>query len=148
MSYSRFEAVMATKYPTYQWEAIKTTTEDDHILTLFHIWNEEKKAELGPKGPVYFQHGRGKDGAGFLDEGGKTALSPEPAPMIQIADLGHDVYMGNGRGTEYSIGHTAMASPADNPEVFWNYSMDGLALDVLANAKTMTENSGNGKHGQ
>ena len=38
-----------------------------------------------------------------------------------------------------------MASPADNPEVFWDYTMDGLALDVVANARAMMKNSGNGK---
>ena len=145
MSYSRFEEVMATKYPTYQWEAIKTTTSDEYILTIFHVWNEEKKNELGPKGPVFFQHGRGGDGTSFLDTGGLTAWSAGPAPMIQIADLGHDVYLGSNRGTEYSNGHNSIATPADDPEAYWDYDLDGLALDVLANTRAMTENAGNGK---
>ena len=54
--------------------------------------------------------------------------------------------MGNGRGTEYSAGHTEMTNPADfDPEKFWNYSMDGLALDVNANVKAMYDNADNGK---
>ena len=145
MSYSEFAEVMATKYPTYQWEAIKTKTDDEHILTLFHVWNEEKRNELGPKGPVYFQHGRGGNGTGFLDWAGLTETSPGSAQMIQITDLGHDVYLGSNRGTLYSTGHTRMASPADDPAVFWDYDYDGLALDVLANSRAMNQNAGSGK---
>ena len=35
-------------------------------------------------------------------------------------------------------------SPSDNPAVFWNYSLEGFALDVLANSKAMTANAANG----
>ena len=59
--------------------------------------------------------------------------------------MGHDVYMGNNRGTMYSQGHTKMASPADDPETFWDYDLDGYAMDVVANTRAMTENAGTGK---
>ena len=55
--------------------------------------------------------------------------------------------MANNRGTEYSQGHVDFDSPADNPAVYWDFSLDGFALDVLANSKAMTENSAGGKNG-
>ena len=39
------------------------------------------------------------------------------------------------------MSHVDFNSPSDNPAVFWNFSLDGLALDVLANSKAMTENA-------
>ena len=43
MSYPRFELAMAEKYPEYEWEPITVTTEDGYILTLFHVWHEERR---------------------------------------------------------------------------------------------------------
>ena len=48
MSYPAFADAMSTLYPTYQWEPIPVTTTDNYELTLFHVWNEEKRTELGP----------------------------------------------------------------------------------------------------
>ena len=52
MSYPRFENEMSEWYPSYKWEAIEVTTTDDYILTMFHIWNDEKRDSS--KGPVLF----------------------------------------------------------------------------------------------
>ena len=38
-----------------------------------------------------------------------------------------------------------MVSPADDPATFWDYDLDGYAMDVVANARAMTQNAGNGK---
>ena len=95
MSYPRIEAVMAGYYPTYRWEPITVTTEDDYILTMFHIWNPDTRDSLN-KAPVLFQHGGGMDGITWIE------FMAVPAPHFEIADLGHDVYIGNNRGTEYS----------------------------------------------
>ena len=94
MSYPRIEAIMEYEYPLYSWEALEVTTSDDYILTLFHIWNPYTRDST--KGPVMFQHGGGMDGTMWIEE------AQNPAPHIHMADLGHDVYVGNSRGTDYS----------------------------------------------
>ena len=144
MSYTRFSDVMLKAYPAYKWEPITVTTNDDYKLMLFHVWNEEKRKELGAQGPILFQHGTGQDGVNFLSEYGMTETLPGPAVQIQFADLGYDVYLGNNRGTEYSLGHADFSTASDNPSVFWDFTLDGLALDVLANSKAMTENATGG----
>ena len=65
MAYPRFESMMDSNYCGYEWEAITVTTADDYILTLFHVWNPEKRDPS--KGPVLFQHGGGMDGTGWLE---------------------------------------------------------------------------------
>jgi len=61
--------------------------------------------------------------------------------QIQYADLGHDIYIGNNRGTQYSLGHTQMDSPADDPATYWDFSFEEFGIDVLANSKAMYENA-------
>ena len=39
--------------------------------------------------------------------------SEAPSVHIYMADLGHDVYIGNGRGTEYSMKHTSLDATTD-----------------------------------
>lgn len=81
------------------------TTADDYILTLFHVWNPEtRNADMGP---VLFQHGAIMDGTMWLE------WNPVPAPHFYMADLGHDVYIGNNRGTEYSQTHKTYSSATD-----------------------------------
>lgn len=62
-----------------------------------------------------------------------------------MADLGHDVYLGNNRGNRFSLGHVELdSSDIDNQE-YWNFGLEGFAEDVLANSKAMIENAGTGK---
>ena len=63
---------------------------------------------------------------------------------IQLADLGYDIFFGNTRSKEYSTGHTQLSSPAENPELYWNFSWHEMAFDVLANSKAMIENAAGG----
>ena len=28
----------AATYPDYRWEGLRTVTDDDYVLTLFHVW--------------------------------------------------------------------------------------------------------------
>lgn len=64
---------------------------------------------------------------------------------MQLADLGHDVYIANNRGTEYGRGHTEMDSPADDPAKFWDYSWHEFARELVANSKAMYADAGTGK---
>lgn len=106
MSATRFADLMSSTYPTYQWEELTVVTADRYELTLFHVWNQSQRDELGAQGPILFQHGGGQDAVGFLLMGGGTEWNPGNAAPIQFADLGYDIYLGNNRGTEYSLGHT------------------------------------------
>ena len=91
-SYPIFEFQMATDFPDYGWEALKVTTADDYILTMFHVWNPEKLDKS--KQPILFQHGA--TGSATL---WPTLIDPIP---FYMADLGYDIYLGNNRGTDYS----------------------------------------------
>lgn len=62
-----------------------------------------------------------------------------------FAELGHDVYYGNNRGVEYSLGHTEMASPAEDPAKYWDFSWEEMGIDVVANSKAMNADAGTGK---
>ena len=106
MSYARFADLMSTSYPSYKWEPLTVTTSDNYELTLYHVWNESKRDELGAQGPILFQHGGGQDGVGYLEMGGMSDWNPGKAAPIQFADLGYDIYFGNNRGTKDSLGHT------------------------------------------
>lgn len=70
---------------------------------------------------------------------------PGDATQIQIADLGHPVYLANSRGTMYSRKTTSIGTPADNPGTFWDYTVDDMAKDVVASVKAMYEDADNQK---
>ena len=126
---------MAANYPDYSWEPIKVTTSDDYILTLMRVWSQDLLD--ASKGPVMFQHGAGGSATRWL-YGQDTALP------IAMAELGHDVYIGNSRGTDFSQMHVTLDPAVDEAE-YWDFSFENLADDVVANLKEMNERSGNVK---
>ena len=136
MSFARFETVMSISYPTYEWEALTVTTADDYILTLFHVWNPTTRDS--DKGPVIWQHGASMDGTSWLE------WNSVPAPHFHMADLGHDIYIGNNRGTEYSQEHKKWSAKTQQPK-YWDFTWDDMALDTMANLEAMYENAGTGK---
>ena len=92
---SSFGSVMESLYPSYMWEELDVTTDDGYILKMHHLWNEDKRD--ASKGPIMWMHGAG--GASTdLAFAGNSDWSPAPAVQIQMADLGHDVYLTNNRG--------------------------------------------------
>ena len=64
--------------------------------------------------------------------------------MTMMADLGHHVYLGNNRGTDYSRGHETLSAVDDQAE-YWDFSWYEMAEDVLANIEAMYDNAGTGK---
>ena len=47
---------------------------------------------------------------------------------LQLADLGYDIWMGNNRGSQYSLGHVSLTT--DDQE-FWNfYQLEMGTIDV------------------
>ena len=65
-------------------------------------------------------------------------------PMIQMADLGHHIYLGNNRGTEYSQGHSTLSAETDQ-DWYWDFTFYNMAEDVLANVEAMYDSAGTGK---
>ena len=113
----------------YDWEAFKVTTDDNYILTTFHILGKTGKDRPIPlKIPVLCQHGAMIDGASWLgDADGKPF-------HLELVDEGFDVWIGNNRGTEYSLGHTTLSAKNDND--YWKFSWAEMGLyDDVANIK-------------
>ena len=133
MPYRTFGDIMAEKYPSFEWEALTVTTSDGYILTLHHVWKERRlDAE---KGPILFQHGDQMDASIWLDEHQITA------PIIEFAEEGYHVYMGNNRGTATSQGHETLNAIDD--VAYWNFSFADMANDVRAFVDKMYEHAGN-----
>ena len=117
---------MEAEYPGYSWEGLEVETEDEYLLTLFHVWIEGETDDSKP--PIMMQHGK--------DSSAVQWLTQQKASIATFAYLGHDVYIGNNRGVEYSQGHESLDMWED-AEDYWNFSFHEMAYDVYANVQTM-----------
>ena len=70
------------------------------------------------------QHSKGSSADGWLTD--------QKALIATSAYLGHDVFIGNNRGVEYSQGHRSLDMWED-AEQYWNFSWHEMANDVYAN---------------
>ena len=59
-----------------------------------------------------------------------------------MADLGHDIFMVNNRGTQFGQTHTTY--DIDSQE-FWDWDLSGYAEDIIASAQVMNETANAGK---
>ncbi|KAF8035327.1 hypothetical protein BT93_C1375 [Corymbia citriodora subsp. variegata] len=102
----------------YQCQEFDVVTKDGYILSVQRIPEGRAGGGSTNKQPVFIQHGVLADGSAWL------VNSPEQNLPLILADNGFDVWIANGRGTQFSRRHTSL-SPA-NPE-FWDWSWDELA---------------------
>ena len=58
--YPRFEAFMDQW--GYDWEPHQVTTEDDYILTTFHVLGKKGSSQKATEGSILIQHGHTEDG--------------------------------------------------------------------------------------
>ena len=126
-----------TKYG-YDWEPMVVTTEDDFILTTFHILGKtDGSAKAANKGSVLIQHGDLEDGTSWvLGNGGE-----EESFHLKLVDAGYDVWIGNNRGTMYSWGHKTLDAAKD-PE-YWDWTWADMGLyDDVANITAIKKATG------
>ena len=135
VDYPRFGDIM-TQYG-YDWEAYTVTTDDDYILSTFHILGktgEERTTASDSKGSVLVQHGDGLDAAAWL---GAFSLASAVPFQLKLVDEGYDIWMGNNRGTEYSQGHKTLNTTDDD---YWRWTWVEMGkYDVISNVKLVKE---------
>ncbi|KAF6173561.1 hypothetical protein GIB67_037474 [Kingdonia uniflora] len=104
----------------YKCQEFEVKTEDGYVLSMQRI-PEGRVGGIGGKDkkPVLLQHGVLVDGMTWL------LNSPEQSLAFILADNGFDVWIANGRGTRYSLGHATLQS---TDAKYWNWSWDELAL--------------------
>ena len=68
-------------------------------------------------------------------------LPLEGSHIFELINLGHHVYLGNSRGTEYSQGH-ARLNMVDDAAEYWDFSYAELHLDVMAQGNAIMQNYG------
>ena len=64
IKYPRFADLMTEQ--GYDWEPLRVTTEDDFILTTFHILGKTGSTQKATKGTVLIQHGDLEDGTSWM----------------------------------------------------------------------------------
>ena len=124
--YDRFESIM--KKWGYDWEAHQVETEDDYILTTFHILSETAGSQDSEsKGTVLIQHGSYNDAASWLS----SFQNDDGKPFqLKLVDEGYDVWLGNNRGTEYSRGHKTLDALQDDSYWLFTWAEMGLYDDT------------------
>ena len=140
VTYPRFGEMM-DKWG-YDWEAYTVHTDDQYILSTFHILGKRGEQRVAPcdsKGSVLVQHGDQEDGTYWMHEFGENI----PFHLL-LVDEGYDIWIGNNRGTEYSWDHETLNSKDDNE--YWMYTWADMGLyDNVANVKMIKEQTGQDK---
>jgi len=128
--YPRFQDIM-DKFG-YEWEAKTVRTDDDYILTTFHVLGKTGSARqaAGSRGSVMIQHGDFEDGTSMMEKFDGTPFH------LLLVDAGYDVWIGNNRGTMYSWGHTTLDSASD--PAYWDWTWADMGLyDDTANIRAI-----------
>ena len=91
-------------------ESHPVTTKDGYILNVYRIRDSSTKANA----PVVFlQHG-------IVDSADCWIMNyADVAPAFQLVKAGYDVWLGNQRGTKYSMGHKTLSNKSKE---YWEFS--------------------------
>jgi pimeloyl-ACP methyl ester carboxylesterase len=110
-------------------------TKDGYILNMFRIKGEN--IESGAPA-VFLQHG-------FTDSADTWIMNyGDVAPAFQLARAGYDVWLGNQRGTKYSMDHTNLNHASD--AAYWRFSFPEMGLyDAPAQVDYVRKVSGRDK---
>ena len=116
----------------YEWEAFNATTEDGCILTIFHIIRKTGSdfKPTRPEVPILIMHSSMMDGTSWFVL--RDAFGSDNIPLpIALWRAGYDVWIGNSRGTKYSL-KTEPSTPGPENASYWDYSLDVGQLDSTA----------------
>ncbi|XP_030806951.1 lipase member M-like [Camarhynchus parvulus] len=104
-------------YPSEEYEVM---TEDGYFLSLNRIPHGKGGTGLsGARTPVLIVHGFCLDGGDWVDN------FPENSLAFILADAGHDVWIGNNRGSSWSRRHRSLSTAS---EEFWDFSFHEMAV--------------------
>ncbi|CAN7938119.1 unnamed protein product, partial [Ixodes hexagonus] len=110
------QLIASKGYPVEEYQA---NTPDGYILEIQRIprgRHEHTDPSLGPKTPVFVQHGLLASSTDFV------LNFPGQSLGFLLADAGYDVWLGNNRGSRYSK-HTRLSR---SDSAFWDFSADEL----------------------
>jgi pimeloyl-ACP methyl ester carboxylesterase len=100
-------------------EAHKVETSDGYVLKIHRIFPRQDKSR---RGPVLLMHG-------FLGTAADYLISdPTMALAFQLANEGYHVFLGNYRGSKFSMNHLKL-DPLSRE--YWRFSFDEIALQDL-----------------
>ena len=115
------EVSQAISKAGYRGESHMTKTEDGYILKLHRVLPKKHSVY---KGPAFLMHGLFRNSSDFIATGPKIALA------YYLSDHGYDVWLGNARGTKYSMEHETLHPSSKD---FWKFSFHEIGLfDVSA----------------
>lgn len=156
----------------YNGEVHLLTTDDGYVLELHRISGGPKSPPRPGKKVVYLQHGLVFSSASFVLSGPDHAISKWHSEMTdewvpvrktkfnrfwlnfsfsqgyKLADEGYDVWMGNSRGSLYSMNHTIHESLgcSKNRKGFWAFSLDEIGYyDLPASIDYVLNHTGESK---
>eukprot|EP00212_Chloropicon_laureae_P004099 CAMPEP_0197488940 /NCGR_PEP_ID=MMETSP1311-20131121/3839_1 /TAXON_ID=464262 /ORGANISM="Genus nov. species nov., Strain RCC856" /LENGTH=511 /DNA_ID=CAMNT_0043033155 /DNA_START=199 /DNA_END=1734 /DNA_ORIENTATION=- len=128
----------------YGAEKHSVTTEDGYVLQMIRIVSSPQSRAQGGNRPcpgsarkpaVLLQHG-------LIDSSATWVMNmPEQSLGFVLADAGYDVWLGNNRGTSYSMKHAELEEGHDSwDEEFWDFSWEDMAkYDLPAEIEYLLE---------
>ena len=116
----------------YKLEEHEVITEDGYKLTLWHIIQNKS---IDKNKVIYFQ-------PGFLCSAWVFFQLGKYSLPFMLTDLGYDVWIGNNRGTIFSMEHISK-DPEDWNGDYWDFSIDDFAIyDLPVSINYVRETSG------
>jgi len=114
----------------YELEEHEVTTNDDYILTLWHLIPKKTTTKV-----AYFQHGLADTSWTFFQLGSKSL------PFL-LMEEGFDVWLGNSRGNVFSLKHKSK-DPSDPDSGFFNFTMEeNVKYDLPATIQYIQSKTG------
>ncbi len=116
-------------------EEHQVTTEDGYILTLWHL---APNSSVDKNKVVYFQHGFTCTAWVFFQ------MEENSLPFL-LLDQGYDVWLGNSRGTIFSLDHISKDYKKANGD-YWDFSIDeNVIYDLPASMEYVKQTTGASK---
>ena len=104
-------------------EHYQVVTEDGYILALYRIpgnlTETPEESQALKKPPVLLQHGLEADMMQWVTQW------PDVAHAFVLSRAGYDVWLGNNRGTTYSLGHVSLKSSSKE---YWQFDWEEMGV--------------------